>query len=242
MVRDNKMFKCVQDVHSQAYFDHVVEEAARRGMQVNDQKAGLLCFSAAISFEAEAALDVRQGGRITSSKSLKVLGFTFDADIGCSSHIDQVAAKLRSRTWALIKLKRYGFSCEELVGIYTTYMRPIAEYVSVAWHSMLSAEQSAYLEKQQTQALRHIYGHGPSAAKMRRSAGIDLLHTRRENSCRIFAKKAVCNPKFSRWFQLRRPSPYEKRSNREKYIEPTARTDRYRKSPLNHLRRILNSE
>ena len=102
MVRDNKMIKCVQDIRSQAYFEHVVAEAARRGMQVNDQKTGLLCFSAAVSFDAEAALDVRQGGRITSSKSLKVLRFTFDADTGCASHVDRIAAKMRSRTWALL--------------------------------------------------------------------------------------------------------------------------------------------
>ena len=56
--------------------------------------------------------------------------------------------------WALNKLKRYGFNTEELVFVYKSYIRPLAEYVSVVRHPMLSAEQPTLVEKQKTQALR----------------------------------------------------------------------------------------
>ena len=184
----------MQDPNSQAYFEHVVIEAVKRGMTVNDAKTGLLCFSAAKSFTAGASLCTRDGGQVSWKETLKVFGFTFDSDAGCSTHEERIAARMRSRSWALQKLKRYGFSTTDLISIYTSYMRPLVEYVSVVWHSMLTAEQSAFLEKQQTLALRNIFGYRPSAAKMRSLAGIDLLQTRRVEACKIFANKALSNP------------------------------------------------
>ena len=110
---------------------------------------------------------------------MKILGYTFDKEAGPSIRVQNVIKKLRSRTWALLKLKRAGFTTDELLRTYTVYMRSLAEYVSVLWHSMLTAEQSAMIEREPTQALRHIYGHGPSAESMRKMSGVELLSKRR---------------------------------------------------------------
>ena len=171
-----------------------------------------------------------------------MLGFTLDRDCGCHSHVINIGAKLRRRTWALSKLKRYCFSHNELLLIYTTYMRPLVEYVSAVWHSMLSAEDSAFLERLQTQALWHIYGFGPSARSMRERSGLESLHTRRERTVEAFAKKNLLSQQFGGWFQERQQSRYERRrKNGYRYTEPTARTDRFRNFPLNYMRRKLNS-
>ena len=88
---------------------------------------------------------------------------------------------------------------------YTTYIRPIAEYVSVVWHSSITAKQSALLERQQTRALPHIYGFGLSTRAMLERSGLELLSVRRERACSVFAWKCVNNERFRGWFPRRPP-------------------------------------
>ena len=61
-------------------------------------------------------------------------------------------------------------------------VQPIAECVSVVWHSALTAEQAADLEAQQTQAMRQIYGYGLSAGKKLEKSGLERLSKRREKA------------------------------------------------------------
>ena len=73
---------------------------------------------------------------------------------------------IRTRTWALSKLRRSRFSEAELVQFYLGAIRPVAEYASPAFHSMIPAYLSAALERQQNQALKNIFGHGLSAREV----------------------------------------------------------------------------
>ena len=56
---------------------------------------------------------------------------------------------------------------KDMLTAYKTHIRPVVESNSVIIQSMMSAEQSEILERQQTLALRMIYGPGISARKMR---------------------------------------------------------------------------
>ena len=59
-----------------------------------------------------------------------------------------------------------------------------------------------------------------------------------------FIKKCVTNKRRSAWFNERNPTSYSRRSsmNCPKYLKRTARTDRFRNSPMNYLIRQLNRE
>ena len=138
---------------------------------VNAKKTGLLCVSAATSFRAEAHLFDAAGNLVECDKKLKVLGFFFDENGGVWSQVSAVCARLRSRSWALARLRKCGLTTAELVRVYTSCIRPCAEYAAVVLHPMLSAEQANLIEMQQTQALRNIFGYGVSARKMRQRAG-----------------------------------------------------------------------
>ena len=164
---------------------------------------------------------------------MKILGVTIDSDMSFRSHINQIASRLRARMWALAKLRKKGLPTDKLIRAYTALIRPVGEYACPAWHSLITADQAAYLECQQTQALKNIYGLGMSAEKMRKKSGIELLSTRRLKIMKKFASKCVTNQRTSQWFQERRKSLYERRTNitYPRYHEPVARTDRYQNSP-----------
>ena len=210
-------------------------------MRVNENKTGLMCVSAARSFDPRVSVSFN-GQIVKGKESLKILGVTLDRDCFFNTHVTQVAKKLRGKTWALTRLKRKGMREEDLIQAYKSTIRPSAEYASPVWHSSISAYQSEYIERQQTQALKNIYGVGRSANKMRIKSGLERLWCRREKSCEQFALKNVNNIRCMGWFEKRPQSQYARRAGAAYavYKEPITRTDRHRNSPINHARRILN--
>ena len=143
-------------------------------MIVNEKKTSLMCVSAARSFDARVELNFN-GQTVKGRDSLKILGVTLDRDCTFTYHIEEVAKKLRKKTWVLSKLRRKGMKTDDLVQVYKTTIRPSAEYASPAWHSMITACQSESLERQQNQAMKNIYGVGLSARKMREKSGLQQL-------------------------------------------------------------------
>ena len=131
---------------------------------------------------------------------------------------------------------------EDLVKTYQSMIRPCAEYASPAWHSLLTLGQSEQIERQQSQALKNIYGIGSSAQKMRQKSGIERLWARRERACKNFATKNIQNPRCKGWFVTRTVASYPRRAGTtyRTFDEPISRTDRHRNSPINYARRLLN--
>ena len=102
-------------------------------MVVNGAKTSLMIVSAAASYRPSAQIVDLNGNMVKSSNSVKYLGVTLDFGCGFATHVDQIKRRIRSRSWTLNKLRKSGFNDEELVKIYCTYIRPVAEYASVAW-------------------------------------------------------------------------------------------------------------
>ena len=149
---------------------------------------------------------------------------------------------MRAKTWALSRLRKKGLNDEKLIQSYKCLIRPTAEYAAPAWHSLINAGQAAELERQQTQALKNIFGPGMSANKMGIKAGIELLSTRREKCVKKFATKCLTNPRCHSWFQERSASTYPRRNSVSYplFRENFARTDRHRNSPKNYIVRSVN--
>ena len=161
-----------------------------KGMKINEGKTGLMCVSAALGFEPRVKIALN-GQEITGTKSMKILGMTLDSNYGLQSRVRNVGQRIGAKSWALTKLRKAGLSTDRLLRAYKGFIRPVAEYVSPAWHSSLAA----FLEKQQSQSLRNIFGFGLSASKMRKTAEIPLLSTRRLQACKKFAEKNINNPR-----------------------------------------------
>ena len=93
--------------------------------------------------------------------------------------------------WALSKLKAAGLNEEQLLNAYKGLIRPTVEYAVPVWHSLLTAQQAAQLERQQSKAMKRIYGNGMSAAKMRQKSGLELLSTRKKELPQICREKPI---------------------------------------------------
>ena len=212
-------------------------------MLVNEKKTSLMCVSAARGYRAKVKINFN-GQHVLGQESMKILGVTLDSDCTFGTHVTNISRKLRRKTWALSKLRKKGMGLPDLIKAYCSLIRPVAEYASPAWHSLLTVTQSELLERQQTQAMKNMFGVGKSARLMRKESGLERLWTRREEACRMFAQKNVSNVRCAGWFEQRVNISYPRRTGTtyRTYKEPISRTDRHRNSPVNYARRILNRQ
>ena len=72
---DGAAFKDVNPSKTQDLFDHIIRSAEEKRMIVNGKKTGLLCVSAATSFEARAHICTGVGEKVESVERIKVLVF-----------------------------------------------------------------------------------------------------------------------------------------------------------------------
>ena len=70
---------------------------------------------------------------------------------------------------------------------------------------------------------------------------LETLSARRIRLCEKFAIKAQKHPKFTKWFKPNNKKSIT-RSKEPKFCEVYYRTERFRKSPISYLTRILNSQ
>ena len=207
-------------------------------MKVNSDKTTLLAISDANSYEARTHIYDAEGKRIDSSGTLKALGFIFNAKADVHDQVATLCKRFRSRTWTLRDLRKAGLGTDDLLRVYKSTIRPVIEYSSVIYHSMLTDDLTEYIEKQQTRALKNIYGNELSRRKLLEISGVPLLSDRRQEACGRFAQKMANNPRFSHHFKLRKSRARSGRA--QEYVEHKARTNRRKNSPIFFFRRILN--
>ena len=239
-VATNKKTKHAID--AQNIFKRTIRNAELIGMRVNTKKTNLLCISDALSFKAEASILATDGTELVSGQTneLKLLGFRFGPRPTCTTHIESVRRSFRGRYWLLIHMKQNHFTEAELVKAYTVIVRPVAEYCSVVFHSMMTAQQDEQIERLQSTALRYIYGYGLSYSKMREMSGLATLRSRRIEACDKFAAKCAASDRFGHWFPCTRTT--RKSRHTLPYREEYARCNRLMNSPLFYMRRRLNGK
>ena len=226
-------------IDAQNIFKRTIRNAELIGMKANTNKTKLLCVSDALSFKADAFFYTMDGQKLVSGDELKLLGFRFGRRPNCQAQVDAIKRSFRGRYWLLIHMRQHFYTEQELVKAYKSLVRPIAEYCSVVFHSMLTDKQDEELERLQSTALRYIYGYGISYRKMREDSGLMTLRQRRIDACDKFARSCAVSDRFSSWF----PTTNTRRSRHTlPYKETYARCDRLKNSPLFYMRRRLNGK
>lgn len=226
---------------SERQFRTIERNAEQIGMKVNNLKTQLLCVSAARSFTPEPYIIDSQGNRIDSCDSMKCLGFHFSNRPTARHHVSCLLDKLRKRVWSLRHLRKSGFKQPELVKVYTAMIRPVAEYCSCVFHTLITEDESKRLDHFESQCLKNIFGRRLSYRAMLKKAEIVSLSTRRMEAFDKFAEKAAASPRFRKWFPT-----YHSRANNNRntmlYKEYHAKTDRLYYSPLFVMRRRMNGK
>ncbi|KAI8493073.1 hypothetical protein Bbelb_290770 [Branchiostoma belcheri] len=125
-------------------------------------------------------------------KVLRVLGVIFQADLKWNSHVDSVCTKAYQRLYFLRKLKHFHLTTDDLLTVYTSYIRPILEYAAPVCHSGLPNKLNDRIEEVQRRALRVILGaEYTSYAAACSHLGLPTLSSRRRTLTETFAKSLL---------------------------------------------------
>ena len=236
----NKQVVRAHAPQSQEFFRNISSRATELNMRVNESKTQVLCISAAKNSVVTSYINT-DCDRISSGSELKILGFWFGEAPNVSLHVEKTVAKFRARLWTLRHLKRSGMSTSDLLFIYSSIIRPVIDFASNTYHSMLSAGLSYSLECLQKRALKIIYGAVHSYEVLLKKSSIPRLSDRREEMFKKFSEKAKNNPKVSEEWFPKNPPPTHNTRNKEVYKELTAKTERLKNSPLFQMGKRLNA-
>ena len=171
----------------------------------------------------------------------KLLGVHITSDLKWNKNTEEIIKKANKRMFLLHNVSKFTSKISDLTTVYKIFIRSILENSCVVWHSSLSEQNSSDIERIQKSAckviLKDYYSTYESALKLLK---LETLKTRREKLCKSFAQKCTRNVKVKSMF----PKNTCKRQvrNQNKYFVNFATTERYLKSSIPYMQRMLNSE
>ena len=170
---------------------------------------------------------------------MKILGVTIEDTLNWNVQVSDTVSRANRRIFMLRFLKAFYLPTSDLVTVYIGFVRPLLEYACPAWNGALTIAQSNKIENVQKRAFRIILGrYYISYSNALSMTKLQTLHARREELCLKFALKALKSDQ-SDWFKLNASTRNTRKSRI--CIEPKSKTERYRKSPVPYLTRLLNN-
>ena len=156
--------------------------------------------------------------------------------------MDFMCEKALKKVWLLRRLRTLKLETEIILDFYIKEVRSILEYGVAVWHSGLTNKMSDQIERIQKICVNIIlcdtewnipYFVGCTLL------GIEPLCYRRTELCIKFIQKTSLNPVHVDLFS-RNTFSIETRQEKLDYLDYNCRTQRYFKSPLCYLTRLLN--
>ena len=238
-VGTDRLFLDAGNLKSQDYLEKISDWTDERQMKLNTEKTNYMIFNFSKKFQFNTRLSLGEK-KLDQVHKTKLLGLVIRDDLSWKDNTSVITKRAYSRMLILKKLVQFDVPLDDLIQIYTLYIRSLTEQSSVVWHSSITKGEQKDIERIQKIALRIILGQDYSSyADSLKITGLDTLKARRTKLCLNFAKKCVKNDSIS-WMFPPNLSNVETR-NQEKYQVTKAKTERLLKSAIPYMQRLLNA-
>ena len=135
----------------------------------------------------------------------KILGVHVSSDLKRSNHICEVLKKAHSRLYLLKLLKHFNLPTNDLVTVYSGFVRPTVEYAAPVWHPGLTVHEDLALEWIQKRACRIIVGKDYTTYQEALELyNLQDSHGRREQLCLSFFSSLLESERSNSWVPPRR--------------------------------------
>ena len=220
--------------------NNLVKYTEDHQMKINSDKTKAILFNSRRSIDFTPELDLGDS-QVEIVEEVKLLGVSITSDLRWTSNTEYLCTKGYKRLWLLRRLKTLGAEKEELVDIYRQQVLSILEFAAPVWSGSLSVADSLKIERVQKAALHIILGEDYSSYDDAiKELKVESLSKRRVSICTKFAIKAFRSTKYNTWFCRSETSKYNTRAQKQIFKEATCRTNRYSKSPIPYLTKLLN--
>ena len=172
---------------------------------------------------------------------MRILGVIVTPNLKWDANTEFMIKKAYSKMWAIRRMKALGLDNFTLMDFYFKEVRVHLELAVPVWHSGLTLKLSADIERVQRVAITIILGqyeiHYIQACTQ---LGLKPLFIRRQELCERFALKTSSpDCRHSDMFQLEKDGTHLTRSQ-NRFREHVGLKNRFYKSPLPYLTRLLN--
>ena len=239
-IASDQLYLPPQKFQTQEYIDQISEWTHKNLMKLNAVKSNYMIFTR--SKEQFSTRLTLNGDNLEKISVTKLLGVWISEDMSWSKNCQEICRKAFSRLSMITKLKYVGTCQEDLVDIYVLFIRSVAEYCSVSFHSSLTQEQIRKLEGIQRTCLKVILGEKYKGYQLAlETLGLESLEDRRKRRCLDFALKCLKHPRNQKLFPVNQNNNNHDVRQHEKFKVNFARTSAYKNSALPYCQRLLNS-
>ena len=227
----------------QEHLNHFEEWADQNHMQLNPKKCATMKGSFLKNEADEQPLTI-SNVPLQVVESAKILGVHIASDLKWDTQVSEMLKKANGRLYMLKLLKHFNLPRDDLVTIFSGFVRPLAEYAAPVWHPGLKSDESAALERIQKRACRIIMGRQYTTyVDALEICNLDTLHARREQLSLNFFKSLMKSEHFSSWIPPSRGSVHQRNlRNSNKLSIPRCNTTRCKNSPMVYMTDLWNNK
>ena len=225
----------------QEILQHINQWTKENNMKINPSKCAVLNykFNDLPSTLPPLSIDDTQ---LKVEHSVTLLGAKLSDDLKWTDNTNMIIAKCSAKIYMLSRLKAFNVSRQDLVKIWTCFIRPSTEYVAPLWHSSLSVKDKMKIERLQKRALRIIMGTDyPGYELALQALNLPSLKDRREQLTSKFANSVLKSQRHRNLLPPKRNNVPAIRGNAcNQLIETKCNRQRYFKTTVPYCTRLIN--
>ena len=211
-------------------------------MKLNEKKTKQIVFN--FNNDKQFTTEVRvKDEALEIVEEVKLLGVVINKNLKWDNNTSYLVKKANKKMRMLHIAAKFTRNRDHLMQIYKTFIRSNLEFSSNVWHSSLTKENRQDLERVQKAALKVIlrndYNDYEEALRL---TGLQSLDSRRDMIGLRFVKNSLRNANFSKLFPLKKINHVMSVRNPLKYHINKANTERYKRSTIPYLQRLLNKD
>ena len=230
------------NLKSQKQIEEINEWTKKMKMKLNGKKTKNIIFNFSQKKQFTTNLSVNNEN-IELVEETKLLGTHITKDLKWNKNTKELIKKGFQRMQILHRAAGFTSNVEDLKSIYLIYVRSVVEQSAVVWHSSLTYKNRRDLERVQRCAVRVIMKNNYKGYKNGlKTLRIQTLEKRREMLCLKFAKNCLKDEKLKKFFPVKKSEHKMKKRKTMKFKTNKTRTERYRKSAIPYMQRLLNKE
>ena len=224
---------------TQTYLDKIADWTDKKEMKLNCKKTKYMIFNPSKNFQFNTRLKL-EGKNIEQVHETKLLGVIIQDDLSFKSNTEFITKKAYKRMIILKNLYHFNLPISDMIEIYCLYIRSVVEQAAVVWHSSLTKGEQLDIERIQKVAMRIMLQENyVSYSHALKITGMPTLKSRRNKLCLTFAKNCVKTNLTNDMFPIN--SNNVNTRQHEKFYVPHAKTDRFAKSAIPYMARLLNA-
>jgi hypothetical protein len=222
----------------QFYLEDTEKFTIENKMKVNPRKTKVISFNKSRKFDFPPEVHFSDNLTLEVVSELKLVGVIISDDLRWLKNTDYICQKAAQKLWTLRRLKKFNLDIFKIFDVYSKEVRSLLELAVPVWHSGLTKHESARIETIQKTAFKIILGDNFVNYDVACTLfGVEPLELRRVDLCLNFAKKDL---KKDHSIFVKQRVVTRTRRIPDKVKEIKCRTQRFQKSSLPYLSRLLN--